>query len=90
MSKQKPACDIPYNIFVSDGRYSNLQRQAALQRVCLSLLRSVKTATLIEFFRDHVREIISVIEAKDCKVIVLPHILIRRFLDTFYPRFYPN
>ena len=68
MSKQKPAVDIPYGIFTSDGRYSNLQRQAALQRVCLSMLRSVKTATLIEFFTDHVKEIMAILEAKDNKV----------------------
>lgn len=68
MDKQKPSVDIPFNIFTATDRFNNRQRRAALDRVCLSMLRTVKRPALIEFFSSHIKEIMAMIEAKDTKV----------------------
>ncbi len=50
------------------GCYGNDIRRATLERVGLSVLRVVHTSALTEFFLDHIREIMTVIEAKPVRV----------------------
>jgi hypothetical protein len=68
MDKQKPALDVAYNIFCREGGFKNSQRRAALERVCLSMLRVVHLPTLKEFFIDHIKDIVASIELKFNKV----------------------
>ena len=68
MDKHKPALDVSYNIFRREGSFTNDQRRAALERVCLSMLRTVHVSALTEFFMDHIKEIMGTVEAKQAKV----------------------
>lgn len=68
MDKQKAILDIPYAIFLDVGNLTNDQRRAALERVCLTLLRAAHKCVLVEFFTDHIKEIASNIDAKDKRV----------------------
>ena len=66
--KQKLAVDVPYNIFMKEGSFPNESRRAALERVAMSILRVVHTQALTEFFMDHIKEIMKIIEAKQSRV----------------------
>ena len=66
--KQKPCLDVPFRIFQDEGSLTDDQRRSCLERVCLPLLRASRTMGLVEFFSDHIQEILSAIEAKDIKV----------------------
>ena len=71
MDKHKLAVDVPYNIFKKEGCFPNEIRRAALDRVCLTMLRLVHKAALTEFFCDHIKDIITMIETKVNKVSVI-------------------
>ena len=66
--KQKLALDVPFGIFMSEDSFKNEQRRAALERVCLSILRLVRLPALTEFFIDHIKTVMKIIEAKQTKV----------------------
>jgi DNA-dependent protein kinase catalytic subunit len=66
--KQKPALDVAYKIFMKEDSFPNDIRQAALERVCVPMLRLVHTAAVKEFFMDHIKEIVAALEAKQSKV----------------------
>ena len=69
--------DVAYNIFCKEGSFKNLQRRAALERVCLTMLRSVSIPALKEFFFDHIKDIMSRIEVKLNKVGIYDYYAIR-------------
>ena len=66
--RQKLAVDVPYGIFMKEGNFPNEIRRAALERVALSMLRVVHTSALTEFFMEHIKEIMKLIEAKQSRV----------------------
>ena len=70
-NRQKLAVDVPYGIFMKEGNFTNEIRRAALERVAMSMLRVVHTPTLTEFFMDHLKEIMNIIEAKPSRVCTL-------------------
>ncbi|XP_041364232.1 DNA-dependent protein kinase catalytic subunit-like [Gigantopelta aegis] len=65
--KQKLALDIPYGIFVKEGSFPAEIRRATLERVCLPMLQLAKKSALIEFFCEHIVEIMQTVEAKQVK-----------------------
>lgn len=73
--KQKPCIDVAHRIFIQEGSLTNEQRCSVLEKVCLPLLRASQTSTLIEFFSDHIREILAALEAKEVKVLSSFHFL---------------
>ena len=68
MDKHKPAIDVPYKIFRKEGSFPDVIRRAALERVCLPLLRTAHKGALTEFFSDHIKEIMATLETKFNKV----------------------
>lgn len=69
--RQKLAVDVPYGIFMKEGNFPNEIRRAALEKVAMSMLRVVHTPALTEFFMDHIKEIMKIIEAKQSRVCTL-------------------
>ncbi|ELU11183.1 hypothetical protein CAPTEDRAFT_224273 [Capitella teleta] len=65
--KHKLALDVPYKIFSQEGRFTNNQRRAACEKVSLSLMRLVHSSALTEFYCEHIKEIMKIIEAKPTK-----------------------
>lgn len=68
-AEKKQAMDVAYQFFTNERDYPIEGRQAAAERVCLTLMRSCDEVALREFFLDHVGEIMSVIEASLSKVL---------------------
>jgi hypothetical protein len=66
--KQKVALDVLYTIFIEEGNYTNKQRQASCERICLTLLRMVDKLALTEFFCNHIKEIMKIIKSDVNKV----------------------
>ena len=66
--KQKSALDVGYKIFASEGSYPNIIRCATVQRVCLPMLRLVHKAALIEFFLDHIQDLMKTVELRLSRV----------------------
>ncbi|KAK6170524.1 hypothetical protein SNE40_018898 [Patella caerulea] len=62
--KQKLALDVPHAIFIKEGSFPPAIRTAAMERVCLPMLRLVRKSALIEFFQDHIKHMMTEIEAK--------------------------
>ncbi|XP_076445486.1 DNA-dependent protein kinase catalytic subunit-like [Babylonia areolata] len=62
--KQKDALDISYKIFTSEGSYPNVIRRATVERVCLPMLRLVQKTALIQFFLDHILDLMKTVELK--------------------------
>nr|QOY44576.1 DNA-dependent protein kinase catalytic subunit [Alvinella pompejana] len=62
VDKQKPAIEVPYRIFCNESTFKNAHRRAALERVCVTLLRAVSVPALKEFFYDHIKDIMFSIE----------------------------
>ena len=65
----KSAVEAAYKVFTNERSYPPEARRAACERVCLPLLRSCSEQTLRDFFIDHIREIVDVIEANLSKVV---------------------
>ena len=65
----KSAAEAAYKVFTNERSYPPEARRAACERVCLPLLRSCSEQTLRDFFIDHIREIVDVIEANLSKVV---------------------
>ncbi len=66
--QHKPALDVAFSVFAAETRFSPSQRRAAVDRVCLPLLRMVATPALVEFFSCHIKAVMGHIEAKTPKV----------------------
>jgi len=62
--QQKRALDVPFLIFTCVDRYTADQRRAALERVCLSMLRVADTSALVDFFCDHINEVMNLIHTQ--------------------------
>ncbi|KAK2178224.1 hypothetical protein NP493_553g02014 [Ridgeia piscesae] len=62
--QQKRALDVPFLIFTCVDRYTADQRRAALERVCLSMLRVADTSAVVDFFCDHVNEVMNLIHTQ--------------------------
>ena len=71
--KQKALVGVPYAIFCDENAYSDAIRRASLERVCLTMLRTVHTDTLEDFFVENIIHIMDYIEAKQIKVIASIH-----------------
>ena len=61
------AVTVAYGIFMKLD-YGDAIRSATLERVAISLLRSLHSTAVNEFFRSHIVEIMEVIEGKTNKV----------------------
>ena len=66
--QQKLALDVTYDIFIKKGGFPHEIRKAVLERVGLTMLRVVHTSALTEFFMDHIKDIMKVVESKISKV----------------------
>ena len=66
--KQKSALDIGYKIFASEGSFPNVIRRTTVERVCLPMLRLVHKAAVIEFFLDHILDLMKTVELRLSKV----------------------
>ena len=60
--------DICLAIFVNERDYRPDYRRAVIERVCITFLLNASIAALREFFLSHIKEIMSIIEAKQAKV----------------------
>ncbi|KAI8794714.1 DNA-dependent protein kinase catalytic subunit, partial [Biomphalaria glabrata] len=58
LDQQLLAMDIPFSVFVNDNSYLPHVRRAAVENVCLPILRVVSTSALVQFFSSHIQEII--------------------------------
>ena len=67
-SEKKKAIDVAYQFFTNERDYPLQGRRAAAERVCVTLMKSCDEVALREFFLDHVRDIMAVIEASLSKV----------------------
>ncbi|XP_072167838.1 DNA-dependent protein kinase catalytic subunit-like [Diadema setosum] len=65
--KQAAAANVPFQIFREEKRYPKEVRLAAIQRVCVPLLRQASQQAMITFYKSHIHEILSVLEAKVVK-----------------------
>ncbi|KAI0227633.1 DNA-dependent protein kinase catalytic subunit [Lamellibrachia satsuma] len=93
--QQQPALDMPFAIFTSTDHYTPSQRRAALERVCLSMLRVVHTSAVTEFFCDHITEVMTVIEARPPKSelpesLLLSHLCSFELMEVLYGRLSKN
>lgn len=62
--QQKPAADIPYAIFTQEEAFQPEIRRASIERVCLPILRLASNGTVIEFFMDHIHELVRLLDVK--------------------------
>ncbi|BFZ03143.1 hypothetical protein BsWGS_06182 [Bradybaena similaris] len=62
--QQKPAADIPYAIFTQEETFQPEIRRASIERVCLPILRLASNGTVIEFFMDHIHELVRLLDVK--------------------------
>ncbi|KAK0048622.1 DNA-dependent protein kinase catalytic subunit, partial [Biomphalaria pfeifferi] len=58
LDQQLLAMDVPFSVFVNDNSYLPHVRRAAVENVCLPILRVVSTSALVQFFSSHIQEII--------------------------------
>ncbi|KAK7005038.1 DNA-dependent protein kinase catalytic subunit, partial [Biomphalaria glabrata] len=58
LDQQLLALDVPFSVFVNDNSYLPHVRRAAVENVCLPILRVVSTSALLQFFSSHIQEII--------------------------------
>lgn len=59
---------MPLRIFQKEGSFPNEIRRATIERVCLPMLRLCEKSAFIEFYLDHIGEIMKVVETKLIKV----------------------
>nr|XP_054763504.1 DNA-dependent protein kinase catalytic subunit-like [Lytechinus pictus] len=62
--KQSAAANIPFEIFKQDRRYSKEIRKAAIQRVCIPLLRQASRDAMVAFYKGHIHDLVSLLEAR--------------------------
>ena len=67
----KSAVDVAYRLFTDEVGYPPEARRAAMERVCLPLLRACSVVALREFYLEHITEIMVTIEANLTKVMQL-------------------
>ncbi|XP_048248370.1 DNA-dependent protein kinase catalytic subunit-like [Haliotis rufescens] len=67
--KQKVVLDVPLRIFQKEGSFPNEIRRATIERVCLPMLRLCQKTAFIEFYLDHIGEIMKVVETKLIKAV---------------------
>ena len=65
------ALSTSYQVFTNETNYPPDARRAACERVCIPLLKSCSEVSLRDFYLEHTREMMEVIEAKISKVISL-------------------
>ena len=68
-TKVLAALESVYRVFSDTSQYPSAMRCAAANRVLLTMMRSCSTKTLKAFFVNHVVDLMSLIEAKESKVI---------------------
>ena len=70
LSKEKAvgAMNVAYNIFRDESNYDCSVRCAAAERILLTLLKCCTEISLKEFFVEHIRDIMSLVEARETKV----------------------
>ncbi len=66
--QQALAVDVTYDIFMKKGGFSHEIKKAVLERVGLTMLRVIHTSALTQFFMDHIKDIMKVVESKLPKV----------------------
>ncbi|CAL1543153.1 unnamed protein product [Lymnaea stagnalis] len=63
LDQQRPAIEVPLGIFLNTSFTSEIRR-AAIESVCLPMLRKVSPATMKEFFCNQIHELINYIDVK--------------------------
>ena len=66
--KQTAAFEVTYKIFQQDKSYNKEIRGAAIERVCIPLMRLAGVGAIQNFFKEHIGEMVSTIDAKPTKV----------------------
>ncbi|XP_028413162.1 DNA-dependent protein kinase catalytic subunit-like [Dendronephthya gigantea] len=68
LQQARKALDICFDVFTKkDTEYRNLTRRAAIDKVCLVLLRASSTSVFREFYVDHIKNIMEIIETRFSK-----------------------
>ncbi|XP_074649158.1 DNA-dependent protein kinase catalytic subunit-like [Tubulanus polymorphus] len=57
LARQVAAVDVPYDVFKMVDRYPDDIRRAALERVCIPLLRQVHVGAITQFFQGQIKDI---------------------------------
>lgn len=64
----KAAMDVCLSIFLNERDYLPERRRAVVQRVCITFLLNTSNAARKAFYLGHIKDIMTVIEAKKLKV----------------------
>lgn len=64
----KAAMDVCFSIFLNERDYLSESRRAVVERVCITFLLNTSTAARREFYLDHIKDIMAIIEVKQLKV----------------------
>lgn len=64
----KAAMDVCFSIFLNERDYLSESRRAVVERVCITFLLNTSTAARREFYLDHIKDIMAIIELKQLKV----------------------
>ena len=64
----RKALDACFEVFKNESEHRNLTRRAVMDKVCLVMLSATTSSMMREFFVDHIKEIMNIIEARFSKV----------------------
>ena len=70
-SQAKEAMDVCFTIFLNERDYRPDNRRAVVERVCVTFLLNTSSAALRQFYLQHIKEIMGIIEAKQAKVAIM-------------------
>ena len=70
-AQAKEAMDVCFTIFLNERDYRPDNRRAVVERVCMTFLLNTSSAALRQFYLQHIKEIMGIIEAKQAKVAIM-------------------
>ena len=70
-AQAKAAMDLCFAIFLNERDYRPDSRRAVVERVCMTFLLNTSSAALREFYLDHIKDIMRIIEGKQAKVALI-------------------
>lgn len=65
----KAAMDVCLSIFFNERDYQTHSRRAVIERICITFLLKTSTTARRAFYQDQIQKLMSVLEAKELKVI---------------------
>ena len=67
-AQAKAAIDLCFAIFLNERDYRPDSRRAVVERVCITFLSNASSVALREFYLDHIKDLMGIIEGKQAKV----------------------